>query len=541
MRGITTRKIDSAFIKELSGRVRRHLPNPTSKYAVAIQLELMGITDRKLRERMDSATLFGIAGRVYEQIQEDIAGEKEAKQHQHSFNLSAAQIWERVGAFLKYYGSGLIFMAPMFSQILSVIFIGYSLWAWLYFNELQATVVAIGTIIAFIATGGINLVTGREISFYMGQENYELSYRVASKNVITGLFSLVGMGVLVYALNIVIPFFPHQLMILSSVYAFFIGIWLLSSTVLYALQKNFMILLSVIVGTIVLVVVMDGYDFGIYFAHWIGMFVSSLVMILYGFIYFNRLMAESDQSTTGQGLPRFEVRYYNNYRYFIYGTCYFLFLFIDRIMAWSTGTPPPAYIIWFDTSYELGMDWALICLVFITASLEYSINRFSNLILPFQKKTDIQYQKDFENFFRHYYVRQLVLLMVVGIISILGSYFLVTSLKDLAGDVEIVKDFFSSKILTKVFWLASIGYLFTSFGLLNTLFFFTLGRPQKIVKAITSAILINILVGFVSSRMVSYEYAVLGLVAGGITFAAITTYDTRKLFKNLHYYYYSAY
>ncbi|MDR8389778.1 hypothetical protein NC796_01430 [Aliifodinibius sp. S!AR15-10] len=529
-------------VDHLSRKVRQSMEVPTDVYAVAVELESMGVNDKRARKEYRFNSIFDLAEEVYEQIKQELDEELSEDKTKQQQKLTSGSVWERILAFVRYYGAGLLFMAPMFSQILSVVFITYSLWAWLYFNELQATVIAIGTIVAFVATGGITLTAGREISYYFrGQENYYLSYKVSRNIFGIGLLVLLAVGMLIYLVNLVIPFYPHNMMVLSGIYMLFIGIWLLSSTILYALQKHFMILMAVLAGTGVVILGMEYLDMGIYYSHWFGIFISSLVMLIYSFSFLKYQIYKNEADTKKQHLPKFEVKYYNNYRYFIYGTCYFLFLFLDRIMAWSTGTPPPPYIIWFNTSYELGMDWALISLVLITASLEYSVNRFSTLILPIQKKTNLTFNKKFHDFFKDFYIRQLFLLSMVGLLSIIGNYYLVNSFRGMSSEIQIVEDFFSSAVLYKVFWLASFGYLFTSVGLMNTLFFFTLGRPEPVVRAMTIAILVNIVVGFVCSRWYSFEYAVVGLVAGGLTFAVITAVYARRFFGDLHYYYYSAY
>ena len=96
-------------------------------------------------------------------------------------------------------------------------------------------------------------------------------------------------------------------------------------------------------------------------------------------------------------------------------------------------------------------------------------------------------------------------------------------------------------ISVKVCVLGAIGYLLLAWGMLNTLYLFTLGQPAKPLKAIMTAVLVNIGVGFVLSRFVSYEYAVLGMVCGAAVFVAMTLRANMKFFNNLDYHYYAAY
>ena len=56
-----------------------------------------------------------------------------------------------------------------------------------------------------------------------------------------------------------------------------------------------------------------------------------------------------------------------------------------------------------------------------------------------------------------------------------------------------------------------------------------------------AGLLTNFLVGFVFSRAFDYYYSVIGLTAGAIVFAVMSTYYAYHFFKNYDYYYYSAY
>lgn len=85
-----------------------------------------------------------------------------------------------------------------------------------------------------------------------------------------------------------------------------------------------------------------------------------------------------------------------------------------------------------------------------------------------------------------------------------------------------------------------IGYFFLAWGMLNTLYLFTLSQPSIPLKALVFACIINLLFGFFLSRFVSYEYSVIGMILGAIIFCILTLKHCIKFFKNLDYYYYAA-
>ena len=93
----------------------------------------------------------------------------------------------------------------------------------------------------------------------------------------------------------------------------------------------------------------------------------------------------------------------------------------------------------------------------------------------------------------------------------------------------------------RVLIIGGFGYLFLTIGMLNVLYLYTLNRHKKPVVYITIAFFINLIVGLLASRLLSYEYASLGMLAGAIVFMIYTTREVVQFFKQLGYHYYAAY
>ena len=70
---------------------------------------------------------------------------------------------------------------------------------------------------------------------------------------------------------------------------------------------------------------------------------------------------------------------------------------------------------------------------------------------------------------------------------------------------------------------------------------FTLNQPKTAIKALVIAIVVNLIVGMFMSRVFAYEFSVIGMLVGGLTFFALTLNDCLNYYKNLDYYYYAAY
>jgi hypothetical protein len=530
----------SEAVSELSEKVYELIGNPISKWAVAATIESLGIRNIDAETDYGHNSVFDLANVVYLSIKERITDE-EADFEEDVDEFKFGGFRRTLKLFAKHYSAGMVFSLPMLSQIIAIIVFEYALWAWFDFNEAQATVVALGTIISFIITGGFIQTLGRLVSKYKGEGNYYLASKASLSVMKLAIPFVLISALLIILLNLILPFYPLPLILLSMVYMVLISFLLLAAAILFATEQRSMILFGILAGTIFVIFGMDFAEFGIYISQWIGIFVATIIMAGYGIIYYRLKIRTLRQELFKQSLPEAEVNYYNTYRYFIYGFCYFTFLFMDRLLAWSAGPPPPEYLIWFNTPYELGMDWALISLVVTIAMLEFSIHSFSLNLIPAQKKAVISKIKLFNKFFRRFYIKQILLLLIVGVASILLTYYGVLSLRVFETEVPEIADFFENPMTFRVFWLASIGYLFLIYGLLNSLFFFTLNRPELVMYSMIGSLLVNFVVGFLCSRIFGLEYAVIGLIAGSVVFALSTGFLAKRFFKHLDYFYYSAY
>lgn len=524
----------------LAQEVYEQIGRPLSVWAVAATLESIGIRDIDARQDFECDSVFELAAELYEELK-GRAQKEQAEAAPGQATLTKAPLTSRLALFCKYYGQGLMFSLPMISQIAAILIFRYSLWAWLEFNEAQATVIAFGTIAAFVVTGGFTQTMGRSVTKYISEQNYKLALASVQKILKGGVFTTVGVALFLYLLNAVIPFYPHSMLVLGLVYFLLISMLLLFSGVLYALEQRLIILLIIVAGTMIVVAGMDGFQWGIYLSHWTGLILTNLMLAAYALGYLRLKIRIHRQQHNSGTLPGHSVRYYINYRYFLYGFLYFFFLFLDRILAWTAGPPPPPYIMWFNTPYELGMDWALLSLIFTIAVLEYSVNTFARQLLPLQQQASFARIDNFNAYFQRFYRRQLMLLIGVGIASVAITYVSVSSLRFLQSSVPEIRDFFTNAMTFRVFWMASISYLFVVIGLLHSLFFFTLNKPAFAVYSIGSAFVVNFFVGFLCSRIFGLEYAAAGLIAGALTFAIVSGIYAKKFFRKLDYYYYSAF
>jgi hypothetical protein len=229
---------------------------------------------------------------------------------------------------------------------------------------------------------------------------------------------------------------------------------------------------------------------------------------------------------------------YNNYIYFFYGSLFFLFVFLDRILAWSVHEKERfLYFIFFEKDYEIGMDIALLSYLLVAGVFEFSISKFANMLDVLQTKGPVNNIKHYGDLFIKKYNQNLMILFLTSCVAFAIQLFLIYS--PYGYDA-----YFEDKIndtSRMVCIVGSLGYFFFAWGVLNVLHFFTLGQPILPLKAILYASVINIIVGLFFSRYFSYHLSVIGFFIGSLFFMMYTTLHLRNYFKKMDYYYYAAF
>jgi hypothetical protein len=307
------------------------------------------------------------------------------------------------------------------------------------------------------------------------------------------------------------------------------------------LRQQLLFTLATVLGILIVHYIILFSDWGMVVAHAIGLVVAILLSTVAGWMILYTRAHKAEEAFSVSELPRNSILAYTTGPYFTYGVLYFSFLFVDRILAWSseTGRGFLAYFIWFDSRYELGMDWALFCFQFTVGVLEFVMEEFSARILPAEQVATAERISTFNRQFSSFYYRHLILFLVVSVLSIVVAYVGMLQLRR-SGMFPFIEVFFNP-ITRFVFWWAAVGYVLLVWGLFNSNFLFALSRPIFVLRALGCGLLVNLLSGLVLSRVLGFEMAVIGMTLGALTFLLVSSYYTRQVFRNLDYYYYSAY
>lgn len=308
---------------------------------------------------------------------------------------------------------------------------------------------------------------------------------------------------------------------------------------LYMLNQEFQFTIAVSLGIFVVFLVRQHLGLSMVVAHQIGLVTASIYSMLMSAQYLLRRhwRTRDPNFVTSGKLPRPVILMSSVRTFVLYGSMYFTMLFADRLLAWTGRMEFRQTFVWFRADYEVGLNWALIGMLPAFTVLELILQRFGRRMKPLQLEHGLNDRGSFTVSFLRFYLRQIVLYTIIGIAGVVVAYLAIQWLIPRIPELAIM----ATEIPRFTFFVGVIGYISVGFSLLNLSVFFYLSRPRLAMISLIPAMGVNIVVGYLLSRIFSYHLAVFGLAAGGITFALISTVLCLRVLANLDYYYYSAF
>ena len=520
-------KLGKLYFKITEGKGK-----PLNHWEITALLETNGLRDIDAKEQYGVENLFEL-GKLLLKYIDDRKDYKEKKiviEEEFEHN-----IFKR---YAKNYMRGLAFALPMLVQIIGTLVLGYAIWSSLKLTLEEATAIAIGTLLGLVVSGGPVQAIGRKGLFYLKMKEYILARNVTA--LIYGIsFALIIILSLFFILfNTIFNVFPTDFFYIALIFFMELSILFLSLSIFYMFEDYTLIVVITFIGMALVYFFYRILKIPLPKAQEYGIFYLDIVVIILAVIKLYRLKYKNILAE-GDILPKPSALFYSIYPYLLYGLFYFGFQVVDRLVAWSTNTGSNPYFIWFNVAYELGLDWALIVLVFMMGVTEISIFEFMHKINSLV--TEISY-KDvnlFNSTVYNYYRRFNIFYFIYSILIFAFVYFAV-ALANHFYNVYFLKAFFIQPT-KNIFFVAAVSYILMVNALMNILFMFSLSRHDVPVRFIRLAVFADIVIGIIFSRAFGYPYAVLGLFAGSVIFWYGIIKYTTYMFKNLDYFYYSAY
>ncbi len=515
--------------KELYKNIIFEKGKPFNHWEITALLETYGLRDIDAKNEYNSENLFELAKKLEVFIEHFDYDEKP---------ISVEEIIPIVPRITKNYIKGLAFALPMLIQITATIFIGYSLWSSTEISVADATGIAIGSFTALMVTGGIAQIIGRQGIYYIKVEQHMLAAKIIKKLYIFGFKIIFFVAILLSVTHLLFGFFPLDMYLLAISFYIMLSVLYLSFSIYYALE-DFIDIVSFTLGGVILVFVLYRLlEFELVISQIIGLGILNIIIYIYSNIKLNKLEQFNPEAEDAI-LPKTVVLFHTLLPFFLYGFFYFSFLVADRYIAWSADYENNPYIIWFNINYELGLDWALISLVFMVGVTEVSI---SEVLIRINRATkDYKYNEvdSYNKMIINYINKFNIVFLIVAVIVVFLSFFIIYYLSIIFNN-ESLSNMLIEPIPT-LFGVASLAYLFLVKALMNVLLIFSFSRERYATTAIFYGVIVNVLTGLILSRLLGYEYTVIGLLAGAVVFWYFSNKGLKKIINNLDYYYYSAY
>lgn len=529
--GTGTRIPTPPALDALCDLVHAQIGRPVDSQAVAATLESRGIRDVDAVTMHGERDVFSLAERVYR-----ASLDAPPPRARDTRGVQASTRRQKLAVAGRWYGQGAVKSLPIVLQTAAVVVLGYAMWSSLTFDRRLASTVAVATILSFLVTGGFVQAISELSVYYHEQRSYLLARTVSWRLLRLGVAVTVVAGSIGLLVEAVIAWVPFSLAVVGAAYyALLSSLWLILS-ILYAMQRHLAVIVAFALGTGVLTLMQLLTPLGIVAAHLTALSAAIAFAAGYAGWTLRHLARQADSTARLARLPRPALIAFGVAPHFCYGIVYFGFLFVDRLIGWSTGRHPLP--IWLDTPYEYGLDVALLAFVLTLPQLEYSVHKFSGTLITVQESFDGADAKGHNAHFVRFYYRQVGALAVVGTASALLMWWLLSVLRASGGFLNLADP---SQVTLDVFVWGVVGYLLLALGLMSGTFLFALSRPGPVLSALVLAVVVDVSVGWWLSREMSYWHSVIGMTTGALVFAVLTARAALTVLKRLDYYYYSAY
>ena len=510
--------------ERLRTQVQETNPDLQDSLDVAATLESMGWTDRQMEETFGFANVFDAARELFDSIRRQVA------QSPMPIRVAIARktlIW----SIIRDIGHGLTFTLPMIVSVAAMITLHISFASYQYFSVPNATAIALATFVSFLTTGGFTQAMTNIYYVLMGmqkvQEIEATVFLVMRWSVVT---TLVIAGFLIIG-DFVFPIMPESLVLLMVLYTILLSMLWISFTGLYILRREYF-LTFITAMAIGVAFTLHRRGMAVQWAQAVAMAVAAFASLATSVVIFRR-RTKGFQALRGVFQTRLAQLAHGASPYFVYGILYFVYVYVDRLVAWSSQTTFLPYNIWFRGQYELGMDWSLVALFLPLSVAEVLISTVMRRVESLEHRLDLDRTTDLlAALYKIYFV---MLAVFVGV-SVLGVLLTHTGVTLLAPIHLFAQSVPVRGVEPFVFTFSSWSYVLFSVAIFNTLLLFTLSHPGPALRVLGVGIGVDLVFGILATQVLNgYQYAVLGLAVSCAFIAIYSTYMVVRVIRRLDY------
>lgn len=524
----------AAAIRAIGQEIVDAVAIPKDHWEIAAQLEIRGIRVIDARTDYGCEDIFDLARRIDALYR---SGEIRTKSPPRPIEEPSSLFLR----FLRHYADGIFLSLPMAIQIAAMLAFGYTLWGAAELDGRTATAISLGFFTSFIVAGGFCQALVRRGLFYRYQEEDHLAFTTVLQIFVLGLAGTLVVTLLGAVANLLYGVLPWDMAGIAGLYYVSLSVLWLGLAVVYLAQKRILFVVLVTGGLAVVLLLALRAGWSAVPANLAGILLLDAASLAIGFgVLAHRARAKGRTQLVTP--PRLAVLVFAVAAYFLYGSCYYAFLFADRLIAWSSGAGRGGYlpfVIWFDSRYETGMDAALVVVVLLMGFVEHVAQRFSEEVVPAQQRVVSTELPEFNRRSTRFYRGQVLFVSLAAVAAVFLTWALILWLRGHVTSVYLAGLF--DPVAMRVFWVAAVGYAFFSLGLMNVLVLLSLSRIGRALRVMAIGLAVNVSFGFVLSRAVDSTWAAGGLLAGSIVFAVLSVLETDAVFRRIDFFFYAAY
>jgi hypothetical protein len=390
----------------------------------------------------------------------------------------------------------------------------------------MAAAVGLGTVSSFITTGGIVHAMARRGLFFIGVQDSSTAEVACWRWIRLGCLCLAGSGIVLLTVARFYTWLPAPFDVAAVGFHLSLGLLWLSTGVLQMLERNSWTAAATAIGTTIVLVLHFNLAFDLAAAQIVGILVAAAFAFAISFLLLR------NQRRTRDGHPQklsFAFDAYITWPHFVFGTSYYILVFLDRLLAWTVPDLGASSALQFRGDYETAVDIALFGFILQVGNVRSSTLAFFARLIQMEKRLDLARRSTITQDAKRLYLRQSRKFLFIAAVTSVGLYSSVTRTTLLT----------SAGAYTALIW-ALIGFSALVFALWNTSLLFRLSQSSDVLKAVIPAILANLVVGYALTRLGTYHYASVGFSAGALCYAVLTTRAVRARFGAIDYHYFAS-
>lgn len=514
------------LLDEISNIVKE----PKDYFEIAAALESMGFTDLRARTVFNYKDIFDLAQALLKDI---TLSKNKVLFSENKREGFTALFCETIRGFFS--------ILPVLISLFSVFLINFSLWSFLDKNDTgveKATLIASSTILSMIIAGGFSQVFLRKAYILYEQKSFKIMWNTYIQHFRTGMLWAVLLTILIdIAFISSSPYRLENLFIFNAYFLLLTAIWLClpvlniyKAEVIFVLNFCFSICLVYFFNHILCINIVK------------AQIIAMVIFVIMHFLITKTILwilavTEENKDLAGEYRPRFLVEAYVMFPYFIYGLFYYVLIFIDRLIAWSANvTVIIEPVLRMKGEYDIGMNWGIIAIIIPVIFIESFARILVKTIIlssecPITQDNEIFTKANLKNF--------IMLLGAFILLCIIGGAISLGAINFTVSNWGIELNPYYNDISRNVFYTAIIGYMFIAAGLFSNIFLLYFSQGWILAKILLISTGINLLVGFVSSRIFEYYFACAGFMAGTAAFFLLSTYYACNMIKSIDFYLYN--